>query len=283
MARDFKRLLEAKWDRGFFLCVGLDTDLDKLPAAFQNRGAYEGALAFNTAIVDATKDLVCGYKPNAAFYEAHGEMGWRALRDTVAYIHEAAPEAVVVLDAKRADIGNTNNGYVASAFDHIGADAITVHPYFGKEALAPFLARTDKGIIVLVRSSNAGSGEFQMLDVGGTSTGPGASEPLYRIVARHVVESWNTNGNCLVMAGATYPEELAAVRSIVGDMPILIPGIGAQGGDLEQTIAAAKDSRGRGMIICASRSVIFASGGDDFAEAARKEVESLNGAIAKAL
>ncbi len=275
MNRDFRQLLEAEWDKGNFLCVGLDTDFEKIPASLRSKGVYEGILAFNTAVVDATKDLVCGYKPNSAFYEAHGEDGWRALRDTISYINDAAPDVVVVLDSKRADIGNTNNGYVVSAFDRLGADAITVHPYFGRDALAPFLARREKGIIVLVRSSNEGSGEFQALLVDG--------EPLYAVVARHVVDEWNEHGNCLVMAGATHVDELAEVRRIVGDMPILIPGIGAQGGDLRKTVAAAKDSRGRGMIICASRSVIFSSSGDDFAEAARKEAQELRGAITKAL
>lgn len=274
MSRDFRQLLEAQWDKGNFLCVGLDSDFDKLPQSFRDKGPYQGILEFNKAIVDATKDFVCGYKPNSAFYEVHGEEGWRALRETIAYIHEFAPEVPVVLDAKRADIGNTNNGYASSAFDMLGADAITVHPYFGAEALTPFLDRKDRGIIVLVRSSNGGSSEFQTLEVGGL--------PLYKVVAQHVVDVWNTNGNCLVMAGATYPEEIAEVRKIVGDMPILIPGIGAQGGDLEKTVAAAKDSRGRGMIICASRSVIFASSGKDFAEAARREAQTLHGAITKA-
>ncbi|MHB1086529.1 MAG: orotidine-5'-phosphate decarboxylase [Minisyncoccota bacterium] len=273
--RNFRTLLEAQWDAKKFLCVGLDTDDQKIPEELRRLGVYEGILAFNRAIIEATKDIVSSYKPNTAFYEAHGDLGFAALRATIMYINEVAPELPVILDAKRADIGNTNQGYAVSAFDHLGADAITVHPYFGAEALEPFFERTDKGIIVLCRSSNEGSGELQLLDVGG--------EPLYKIVAKHVAEKWNSRGNCSIMVGATYPDELREVRAIVGDMPILIPGIGAQGGDLEKSVSAGKDARGRGMIISASRAITFASGGPDFAEAARARAQELHDAIVKAL
>lgn len=273
--RNFRQLLEAQWSLGKFLCVGLDSDFEKIPEAVRQAGVGETILAFNRAIVDATKDLVCAYKPNPAFYEAHGDEGWKALRATIQYINDSAPSVPVILDAKRADIGNTNNGYAASAFDHLHADAITVHPYFGSDALTAFFERTDKGIIVLCRSSNPGSGEIQSLKVDGV--------PLYQIIARMAAGPWNAQGNCAVMVGATYPEELAEVRKIVGDMPVLIPGIGTQGGDLEKTVAAAKDSRGRGMIISVSRAVIFASGGADFAQQAREKVTALDGAIKAAL
>lgn len=273
--RNFRTLLEAQWDQKKFLCVGLDTDLEKVPEEIRQRGVYEGILSFNREIIEATKDIAGAYKPNTAFYEAHGDQGFAALRATIMYINEVAPQVPVILDAKRADIGNTNYGYTASAFDHLGADAITVHPYFGSEALEPFFERTDKGIIILCRSSNGGSGELQMLDVKG--------EPLYKIVARLTTEKWNTRGNCAVMVGATYLEELKEVRAIVGDMPILIPGIGAQGGDLEKTVAYGKDSRGRGMIISASRAITYASKGDDFAEVARRRAQELHDAIIKAL
>ncbi len=273
--RNFRQLLEAQWSLGKFLCVGLDSDFEKIPEAVRQAGVGETILAFNRAIVDATKDLVCAYKPNPAFYEAHGDEGWKALRATIQYINDSAPSVPVILDAKRADIGNTNNGYAASAFDHLHADAITVHPYFGSDALRAFFERTDKGIIVLCRSSNPGSGEIQNLKVDGV--------PLYQIIARMAAGPWNAQGNCAVMVGATYPEELAEVRKIVGDMPVLIPGIGTQGGDLEKTVAAAKDSRGRGMIISVSRAVIFASGGADFAQQAREKVTALDGAIKAAL
>lgn len=284
--RNFKELLESRWERGNFLCVGLDSDFEKIPEAVRQVSVRETIVAFNRAIIDATHDLVCAFKPNSAFYEAYGEEGWRALRETVQYIHKVAPDVAVILDAKRADIGNTNNGYACSAFDHLFVDAITVHPYFGAEALAPFLARKEKGIIVLVRSSNVGSGEFQSLQVNGeplATSAKGFGEPLYKVIARHVADSWNGNGNCAVMVGATYPEELAEVRKVVGDMPILIPGIGAQGGDLEKTVAAGKDARGRGVIISVSRAVIFAGSGKDFAETARREAQRLDSEIRKSL
>jgi orotidine-5'-phosphate decarboxylase len=274
MSRDFRTLLEAQWEQGKFLCVGLDPDFEKIPESARKDGTQETIVNFNHAIIDATKDMVCAFKPNSAFYEAHGDEGWKALRETIQYIRDQAPEIPIILDAKRADIGNTNDGYVQSAFDHLHADAITVQPYLGREALQPFLDRKDKGIIVLCCTSNEGAGEFQSLEVEG--------KRLYQIVAEHVAKEWNVNGNCALVVGATYPEELAQVRAIVGDMPILIPGIGAQNGDLQKTVAAGKTRDGRGMIISSSRAVIFASSGKDFAEAARAKARELHGAITKA-
>src|SRR5947209_11344570 len=266
----FVALLEQHWQHDNFVCVGLDSDYNSLPQVVKAKGSIEEALfVFNREIIDATHDLVCAYKPNSAFYEAQGDEGLRALTKTVRYIKETYPSLPVILDAKRADIGSTNLGYVTAAFDRIGVDAITVHPYLGKEALAPFLARKEKGIIILAKTSNPGAGEFQDLPVGD------AQEPLYLVVARHVATSWNTNGNCALVVGATYPAELQRVRAVVGDIPILIPGIGAQGGEVAATVMAGKDSRGWGMIINAARSIIFASGGKDFAQAARKATEQL--------
>ena len=267
-------MLEQQWEQDNFVCVGLDTDYNRIPAALKENIPVEDAVfAFNRAIVDATHDLVCAYKPNAAFYEARGDAGFRALQQTVRYIKQMYPHIPVILDAKRADIGSTNLGYVESTFDLLGVDAITVHPYLGQEALAPFLARKEKGIIVLAKTSNPGAGEFQDLLVGE------AQEPLYQVVARHVAARWNTNGNCALVVGAPYPAELKQVRSIVGDMPILIPGIGAQGGEIEATVNAGKDSRDRGMIINASRSIIYASSNNDFAQAARNAAEQLKAEI----
>jgi orotidine-5'-phosphate decarboxylase len=270
----FVSMLKRQWEQGNFVCVGLDSDYNRIPAALKENVPVEDAVfAFNQAIIDATHDLVCAYKPNVAFYEAQGDAGWRALQRTVRYIKETYPHIPVILDAKRADIGSTNLGYVESAFDWLGVDAITVHPYLGQEALAPFLARKEKGIIVLARTSNPGAGELQDLPVGE------AQEPLYQVVARHVATRWNTNGNCALVVGAPYPAELKQVRSIVGDTPILIPGVGAQGGDIAATVTAGKDSRGWGMIINASRSIIFASPGSDFAQAARSATEQLRAEI----
>lgn len=284
-SRNFRELLEAQWSRGNFVCVGLDSEFDKIPEPLrwnqswrERRDVGNVIVEFNRAIVEATKDLVCAYKPNVAFYEAYGDQGLAALHRTVVDIHAIAPDVPVILDAKRADIGNTNVGYVDAAFGFLQADAITVHPYLGAEALQPFLARADKGVIVLCKTSNPGAGEFQDWDISGDVV-PGGYMPLYKYVAHRVSREWNKNGNCALVVGATYPEQLREVREVVGDMPILIPGIGAQGGDLEKTVKAGKDSRGRGMIVNSSRGIIFASKGEDFAEAARRETIKLHDGI----
>ena len=272
MERNFRALLEAQWDQQKFLCVGLDPSLDKIPEAVQRANTRETLIAFNRDLINATKDVVCAYKPNTAFYEAYGDEGWAALRETIEYVHEQARDVPVILDAKRADIGSTNEGYVTASFGHMRADAITVQPYLGSEALAPFLEQKNKGIIVLCRTSNAGSGELQDMIVDG--------EPLFMRVAQLVAGTWNQNNNCALVVGATYPEELRKVRAAVGDLPILIPGVGAQGGDLEETVRAGRDSNGRGFIISASRSIIYASSGPDFAHAARAEAIRMNSIIA---
>jgi orotidine-5'-phosphate decarboxylase len=269
--RTFSEQLEHHWQQGKFVCLGLDSEYERLPNSVKRAASIDDVIfKFNRAIIDATHDLVCAYKPNAAFYEAQGGAGHHALVRTVRYIKENYSQIPVILDAKRADIGSTNTGYVQAAFDVLGVDAITVHPYLGREALAPFLARKDKGIIVLAKTSNPGSGEFQDLPVGE------AGEPLYQVVARHVAQHWNTNGNCALVVGAPYPGEIQSVRSIVGDIPFLIPGIGAQGGEVEATVKAARDSRGWGMIINSSRNIIFASQEDDFAQAARAATVQLH-------
>lgn len=267
----FTEKIHNRWSQVGMVCVGLDPDFAQIPDVIkaENSSIEEVLFTFNREIIDATADLVCAYKPNVAFYEAHGEAGARALMRTVAHIKETYAEIPIILDAKRADIGNTNLYYVKAVFDELGADAITIHPYLGKEAVQPFLDRRDKGVIVLVKTSNTGAEEFQNLKL--TDSG----EPLYAIVAKNVAHSWNANQNCSVVVGATYPEELEKVRAIIGDMPILIPGIGAQGGDVGKTVLAGKDSKGFGMMISASRSIIFASSGADFAQASRKATESL--------
>ncbi len=237
------------------LCVGLDPGWARLPEPKDQFG-------FNKAIIEATHDLVSAYKPNPAFYEARGAEGVQALKDTCDYLREQYPEIPIIVDAKRGDIGNTNAGYVEYVFDYLGADAVTVHPYFGSESLGAFLEREDKGIIVLCRSSNPGAGELQDLTVDG--------EKLYVRVAREVVDSWNKSGNCLLMVGATYPEELREIRQLAGpDMPFLVPGIGAQGGDVRATVEAGGDN----LIISASRAVIFA---DDPRAEAQKLRDEIN-------
>lgn len=273
--RNFRELIEAQWAQKKFLCVGLDADYEKIPEHIRAGGVHEAMTRFNRDIIDATKDIVCAYKPNAAFYEAHGDQGYGALEETIEYIREVAPDIPIIYDAKRADIGNTNNGYVTAAFDTLRADAITVHPYMGGESLKEFFAREDKGVFVMCRNSNPGAGEFQDLDVGG--------EPLYLHLARAFAEKWNGNGNCGLVVGATYPEELKKVREIASKMPLLIPGTGAQGGDLEKSVAYGKNAVGTGFIISISRAIIFASGGKEFATAAREKALAFDGAIRAAL
>lgn len=271
MERNFRALLEENWAHQKFLCVGLDPDYESIPAHLKGGSVKEALLSFNRGIVDATHDIAGSYKPNTAFYEAFGSIGWEVLHETIQYIREVTPSALVIADAKRADIGNTNNGYVAAMFEHLQADAVTVHPYLGGEALKPFLDRADKGVIILCRTSNAGAGEFQDLAVAG--------EPLYLAIARTVAMSWNANGNCALVVGATYPDELARVRAAAPELPILIPGIGAQGGDIEKTVRNGMDARGAGVIISSSRSIMYASNQSDFVPAARAAAQELDSAI----
>ncbi len=224
------------------LCVGLDP---------VNPPAGGPFFEFNKNIIDNTHQYVCAYKPNSAFYEGKGPKGIVELKKTVDYIKSKYANIPIILDAKRADIGNTNNGYVEFIYDYLGVDAVTLHPYLGKEALMPFLNRKDKGSIILCRTSNPGAGEFQDLKTNNI--------PLYEYVAQKVTKDWNTNNNCLLVVGATYPTELKKVREIVGDdMWFLVPGIGAQGADVEKTVVSGQNSSGGGMIISSSRSIIFA-------------------------
>lgn len=251
------------------VCVGLDSEIAKLPE--QLKTTEHPQFEFNKAIIDATHDLVCAYKPNSAFYEARGEKGIAELKMTFDYITQNHPEIITILDAKRADIGNTNNGYVNFAFDYLNADAITLHPYLGSGAIGPFLQREDKGSIILCRTSNPGADELQDLQVNG--------EPVYRIVAKKVSAEWNINGNCMLVMGATYPDELREVREITGDMTFLVPGVGAQGGDIEKTMKAGLNKKKTGMIINSSRGIIFASNNEDFAQKAREETQKLRDTI----
>lgn len=282
---NFMELLSAQWAQGNFVCVGLDSDLAKIPQAARRvvrddeLAVAETIAGFNMAIVKATRMYVCAYKPNLAFYLAHGAEGVTALRATIAYIHSVAPDVPVILDGKFGDIGNTSEQYARFAFEQMGADAATVNPYLGQEALKPFLERADKGIFVLCRTSNPGGDELQdNVDVSGDLV-PDGYMPPYKYVAHRVSRYWNQNNNCALVVGATCPGELREVHGLVWDMPILIPGIGAQGGDLESTVVAGMDNNGQGMVINVSRSVIFASSGDDFADAAQREAAKLRDSI----
>jgi len=261
------KLTAAQAKNNSLLCVGLDADTDKLP---QGLNQFE----FNKAIIDATADLACAYKPNSAFYEGRGAAGIEELKQTCDYIRQNHPDIPIILDFKRGDIGNTNNHYALFAFDYLGVDAITVQPYQGREAIQAFLDYKDKGIIVLCKMSNQGSEEFQDLPVDG--------QKLYMKVAQNVLEEWNANGNCLLVVGATYPEEMAEVRAAVGDeMVFLVPGIGAQGGDMEAILKAGLNPQGSGLIINSARAILYASGGNDFAEAARQAATATRDEINK--
>jgi orotidine-5'-phosphate decarboxylase len=253
------------------VCVGLDSDLRRLPLFIKNKTNPQ--FLFNKAIIDNTHDLVCAYKPNSAFYEALGDFGIKQLKMTCDYLLKNYPEIPIILDAKRADIGSTNQGYVEFIFDYLNADAVTLHPYLGQEAIQPFLDRKDKGSIILCRTSNPGAGEFQDLIV--------KNKSLYQIIAQKVTQKWNVNNNCMLVVGATYPKELKIVRKIAGDMTFLVPGIGSQGGDTKKTVEAGLNSKKMGMIINSSRGIIFASSNKDFAQRARDETIKLRDEINK--
>jgi orotidine-5'-phosphate decarboxylase len=262
-----ERLARAQQASGSLLCVGLDPDPAKLPqdlgGAAEIRGAPErrGApdpfgnalplYAFNRRIVDATAGIAAAYKPQIAFYSALGAED--QLVASIRYIRERAPTALVILDAKRGDIGNTAEAYAREAFDRYGADAVTVNPYMGEDSLRPFLARPDRGAILLCRTSNPGARDFQDLPVDGL--------PLYRRVAQRAAGQWNAHGNLMLVVGATFPREMAELRQAHPEVSFLVPGIGAQGGDLDATLAAGLDARGAGLLISASRSIIYAGGG----------------------
>lgn len=242
------------------LCIGLDPVLEKIPEHLQED--THPFFNFNKAIIDATPEYVCAYKPNSAFYEARGDRGIAELKATCDYIRIMYPEIPIILDFKRGDIGSTNDGYATYAFDFLQVDAVTLHPYLGKESLAPFFRYPDKGLIFLCRTSNPGSGEFQNLEVSG--------QPLYQHVAQQVSKTWNSSNNCLLVVGATYPDELQRVREIVGDMTLLVPGIGAQGGEVEATVKAGLNSQRKGMIISSSRAILFADSSPNFAQKAKE-------------
>jgi len=245
------------------LCVGLDADFDKIPERFKilENPQFE----FNKYIIDETAQYASAFKINTAFFEARGAAGWNEIKMTTEYLAQKYTDIVTICDAKRADIGNTNTGYVTAIFDDLGFDAITLHPYLGREALAPFLERKDKASIILCRTSNPGAGDLQDLLVN--------SKPLWQIVAEKVDRQWNADNNCMLVVGGTYPEELKAIREIAPNMTFLVPGIGAQGGDVEATVKAGLNSEKKGMIINSSRGIIFA---DDPSAAARKLRDEIN-------
>ena len=244
------------------LCVGLDPDIARMPAQF--RDTPDGIFEFCKAIVDSTADLVCAFKPQIAYFAAlRAEAQLEAL---CRHVRSTYPDVPLILDAKRGDIGATAEQYAREAFERYDANAVTVNPYMGSDSVAPYLERADRGTIVLCRTSNPGGSDLQFLDAGGM--------PVYLHVARLVAERWNSRGQCALVVGATFPQELARVREVVGDMPLLVPGIGAQGGDVAATVAAGRSADGTGMMINSSRAILYAtpqaSLHEDFAQAARR-------------
>jgi len=238
------------------LCVGLDPVLSHVPERF--RAADYPLFDFNRWIVEQTAEFTAAYKPNMAFYEARGVQGLTELQLTMEYLREFYPDIVTICDAKRGDNSNTNKGYATSIFDRMGFDAVTLHPYLGKEALTPFLERRDKACIILCRTSNEGAGEFQDIEANGV--------PLWQAVAERVSNEWDVDGNCMLVVGATYPEEMRRIRSVAPRTTFLVPGIGAQGGDVDAVVSAGLDAEGRGLMMSCSRDIIFS---DDPAGAAR--------------
>lgn len=248
------------------LCVGLDADFAKIPKRFLKKKFPQ--FEFNKWIIEETHEYAAAYKPNSAFYEARGDKGIRELKMTMDYLIKNHPDIFTILDAKRGDIGNTNNGYIASIFDWLGFDSMTLHPYFGSESLKPFLDRSDKVSIILCKSSNPGSGELQDLKSNG--------KMIWEILAQKVIKNWNKNNNCMLMVGATYPKEMKKVREIAGEMTFLVPGIGAQGGDLKATLKAGLNSKGLGLIINSSRGIIFSNNPKIEAQKLRDEIRKFS-------
>jgi orotidine-5'-phosphate decarboxylase len=245
------------------VCVGLDPEIERFPKHIADEPSpiYQ----FNKAIIDATHDLVCAYKLQFAHYAAYEAED--QLERTIEYLHKSYPQVPVILDAKRGDVGNTAERYAIEAFERYGADAVTVNPYLGTDALEPFLRHADRGVIVLCRTSNAGGRDLQELQVG--------ERPLYQVVAELAATRWNSRGNCLLVVGATYPQELAQVRALVGNMPLLVPGVGAQGGDVAQAVRAGQTAAGTGLLVSSSRAILYAAPGPDFAPAARRATLAL--------
>jgi orotidine-5'-phosphate decarboxylase len=250
---------------GSLLCVGLDPEFDRIAPHF--RDEKWPLFAFNRWIIEQTHPYTAAYKPNMAFYEARGTQGLTELELTMEYLRTEHPDILTICDAKRGDIGNTNRGYAVSIFDLMGFDAVTLHPYLGKEALAPFLERHDKGCIVLCRTSNPGAGEFQDLTSGG--------RPLWETVALRVSTEWNAAGNCMLVVGATYPEEMRRIRAIAPKIPFLVPGVGAQGGDVAAVVSAGLDAQDKGLLISSSRGILFS---EDPAAAAHDLRDEINAA-----
>jgi orotidine-5'-phosphate decarboxylase len=249
------------------VCVGLDPEIEKIPAHL--RGVPQPIFEFNRRIVDATAEYACCFKPQFAHYAALGAED--QLLATIRYIHDKHPGLPVILDSKRGDIGSTAAKYAQESFERYGADAVTVNPYLGFDSIEPYLKWAGRGVIILCRTSNPGARDFQDLEAGG--------KRLYRHVAERVAQDWNASGQCMLVIGATYPQELAEIRAIVGGLPFLVPGVGAQGGDVAAAVRAGRTADGLGMVLNSSRGIIYAGGGEGFADSARAAARALRDEI----
>ena len=274
----FNQQLQSAWaSQGSMLCVGFDPDPKRLPQSLQ--GKPESIFEFCRDIADATADLVCAFKPQFAYFAS--QRAEAQLEKLIKHLKDTYPHIPVILDSKRGDIGSTADHYAMEVFERYGADAVTVSPYMGFDTIEPYLKHTGKGVIVLCRTSNPGGSDLQFLNVSPDG------QPLYLHVAKLAAQQWNSSGQIGLVVGATFPEEIAKVRAIVGDMPLLIPGIGAQGGDIDATVKAGAiaNKPGTGMIINSSRAILYASSGSDFAQAARTAAlntrDALRAAVAK--
>ncbi len=272
MTSTFMQALRARWQSADTLvCVGLDPEPAKFPPRFA--GDPDAVFAFCRDIADATAEFACAFKPQIAHFAALGAED--ALRRLIAHLHATHPGVPVILDAKRGDIGSTAQRYVAEAFERFDADAVTVNPYLGRDSVQPFLERADKGVVILCRTSNPGAADLQDLPIAHA----GSTRPLYQHVAETIARDWNGHGNVSLVVGATWPEQLREVRAIVGDMPFLVPGVGAQGGDVAAVVTNAKTADGAGLMVSSSRAILYASNGDDYAGAAAREARTLRDAI----
>ncbi|UOF13955.1 orotidine-5'-phosphate decarboxylase [Lysobacter capsici] len=264
----FMQTLRDRWQQaGTLVCVGLDPEPAKFPVRFT--ADADAVFAFNRDIVDATAQYACAFKPQIAHFAALGAED--ALARLIAYVHANHPGIPVILDSKRGDIGSTAQHYASEAFDRYAADAVTANPYLGRDSVQPFLDRADRGVVVLCRTSNPGAGDLQDLLVDG--------RPLYQHVAEKVAREWNGHGNCSLVVGATWPAQLREVRAIVGEVPFLVPGVGAQGGDVEAVVSNAKTADGTGLMVSSSRAILYASSGEDYADAAAAAAKSLRDQI----
>lgn len=273
-ATSFNATLAARWAAsGSLLCVGIDPEPGRYPSSLVDDS--DRVFTFGKAIIDATAEYACAFKPQIAHFAAQGAED--ALERLIAYVHAAHPGIPVILDAKRGDIGSTALNYAREAFDRFRADAVTANPYLGSDSLAPYLERADKGVVVLCRTSNPGAADLQDLPV---ASADGATRPLYQRVAEKAARDWNANGNLSLVVGATWPEQLGEVRAIVGpSIPLLVPGIGAQGGDVEAVLKHGLNADRTGLMISSSRAILYASGGADFADAAARVARDTRDAI----